>query len=141
MIETFTTPDTRFLSNFWELNIPIKYEGYWFNSVEAAYQGAKAGSDSILKAFSHLNARESKAAGSCLKLQEDWHLLKLPIMEYLVEHKFKNNPDLMQMLLATGNQQLIEGNWWNDTYWGVCNGVGENHLGKILMRVRDENST
>jgi predicted NAD-dependent protein-ADP-ribosyltransferase YbiA (DUF1768 family) len=33
--------------------------------------------------------------------------------------------------------ELIEGNWWGDTYWGVCNGVGENHLGKLLMKIRD----
>ena len=46
----------------------------------------------------------------------------------------------------------VEGNHWHDTYWGVCNpeafgkppctkgcgGTGENQLGKILMRVRDE---
>ena len=36
----------------------------------------------------------------------------------------------------TNNEELIEGNTWNDTYWGVCNGRGQNHLGKILMKVR-----
>ena len=45
---------------------------------------------------------------------------------------------LKEMLLATGNEELIEGNLWNDTYWGVCNGKGQNKLGKILMRVREE---
>ena len=32
----------------------------------------------------------------------------------------------------------IEGNTWNDTFWGVCNGQGQNWLGKILMLVRSE---
>ena len=40
--------------------------------------------------------------------------------------------------MATGDAELVEGNTWNDTYWGVCNGVGHNHLGKILMQVRQE---
>ena len=47
-------------------------------------------------------------------------------------------PDLQEKLLATGDAYLEEGNYWNDTTWGVCNGVGENRLGKILMQVRDE---
>jgi predicted NAD-dependent protein-ADP-ribosyltransferase YbiA (DUF1768 family) len=42
------------------------------------------------------------------------------------------------MLLATDDEELVEGNWWNDTFWGVCRGDGENNLGKIIMKVRDE---
>jgi hypothetical protein len=42
------------------------------------------------------------------------------------------------MLLLTGDEELIEGNFWGDVFWGVCNGVGKNHLGKILMEVRSE---
>jgi predicted NAD-dependent protein-ADP-ribosyltransferase YbiA (DUF1768 family) len=42
------------------------------------------------------------------------------------------------MLKATGDEELVEGNWWNDTFWGVCNGVGENNLGKLLMKIRAE---
>ena len=41
-------------------------------------------------------------------------------------------------LLGTGDTYLEEGNTWNDTFWGVCNGVGENNLGRILMEVREE---
>ena len=51
--------------------------------------------------------------------------------------KFKN-PELRSLLLATGNEELVEGNWWRDTYWGVCEGVGQNKLGKLLMQVREE---
>ena len=42
------------------------------------------------------------------------------------------------MLLATGEEYLVEGNTWGDKYWGVCGGIGLNHLGKLLMQVRDE---
>ena len=47
------------------------------------------------------------------------------------------NPDLREKLVATGDAELIEGNHWNDTCWGVCKGIGQNNLGKILMEVRD----
>jgi len=49
--------------------------------------------------------------------------------------KFADFP-LLGSLLATGTEELIEGNKHNDTFWGVCAGVGENNLGKLLMRVR-----
>ena len=67
----------------------------------------------------------------------DWEEIKDSIMYLGLRQKF-HNPTLQKKLLATGEEELIEGNWWNDTYWGVCNGVGQNNLGKILMEVRDE---
>jgi predicted NAD-dependent protein-ADP-ribosyltransferase YbiA (DUF1768 family) len=33
---------------------------------------------------------------------------------------------------------LIEENTWGDTFWGICKGQGENHLGRLLMQIRDE---
>jgi hypothetical protein len=44
----------------------------------------------------------------------------------------------LALLLATGDMELIEDNDWDDTYWGVCNGAGENNLGKLLMKIRAE---
>jgi len=55
-----------------------------------------------------------------------------------VRAKFEQNPDLAAKLIATGDEELVEGNTWGDTYWGVCRGVGQNKLGKILMNVRQE---
>ena len=52
--------------------------------------------------------------------------------------KFTQNSYLKECLLDTGNAELIEGNTWRDTYWGVCNGIGQNNLGKILMKLRNE---
>ena len=71
-----------------------------------------------------------------VKLREDWEQVKLLVMEDLVRQKFSKDP-LKDRLLSTGSEYLEETNWWKDTYWGVCNGVGENILGQILMRVRD----
>ena len=59
-------------------------------------------------------------------------------MYEIVLAKFTQNPDLKEELLATGDEHLEEGNTWGDAIWGTVDGVGENRLGKILMRVRDE---
>lgn len=59
-------------------------------------------------------------------------------MYEICKAKFTQNGDLKEKLLATGNDILEEGNTWGDRVWGTVNGVGENRLGKILMRVREE---
>jgi hypothetical protein len=80
---------------------------------------------------------ESKKLGRRCPVREDWEEIKLSVMEELVRSKF-SNPKLSQKLLETNDKLLVEGNTWGDTFWGVCNGRGENHLGKILMKVRSE---
>jgi predicted NAD-dependent protein-ADP-ribosyltransferase YbiA (DUF1768 family) len=59
-------------------------------------------------------------------------------METLVREKFTRHAPLAELLVATGDLDLVERNRWRDTFWGVCNGIGENHLGRILMIVRAE---
>ena len=56
----------------------------------------------------------------------------------IVYYKFIQNPKLAEQLVATGDEELIEGNDWNDRYWGVCRGVGQNKLGQTLQRIRSE---
>ena len=73
-----------------------------------------------------------------LPLREDWEEVKDRVMYEIVRAKFRQNKLLKMLLLQTGTRTLVEGNWWNDTYWGVCKGKGENKLGQILMRVREE---
>lgn len=63
---------------------------------------------------------------------------RINIMRAILEAKFKDNPDLMQKLKETAPAYLEEGNTWGDTFWGVCDGVGHNHLGKLLMSIRDD---
>ena len=58
-------------------------------------------------------------------------------MEEALRIKF-SNPKLRKALLDTGDEYLEEGNTWGDQYWGVCNGVGKNKLGKLLMKIRQE---
>ena len=69
---------------------------------------------------------------------EDWDTYKkFMLMKRLLKMKFAI-PELKEMLLATGDEELVEGNYWHDTIWGVCDGVGENHLGKMLMEIRED---
>lgn len=79
---------------------------------------------------------ESKRAGKKLKLRPDWHGVKRGYMAGLVFKKFSDHADLRRRLIETFPKDLVEENTWGDTYWGTCNGAGENQLGKILMATR-----
>jgi ribA/ribD-fused uncharacterized protein len=70
-------------------------------------------------------------------IREDWKDVRLNIMYNLLWIKF-NNTELKEALLLTDGYELVEGNWWGDTFWGVCSGYGENYLGKLLMKIRSE---
>lgn len=123
-----------FLSNFYES--PVMYDGLVYNNNEAAFQAQKNKSRS--KEFCNLTASEAKRLGRRVNLRTDWETIKIDIMRDIVRCKFYQNPQLKTLLLATDDHILVEGNWWNDTFWGVCKGEGQNHLGKILMQIRKE---
>lgn len=125
-----------FLSNF--QFAPIAYDGIKYLNVESAYQAQKCETKFERLQFANLSPRDAKKKGRQIKLRSDWEEVKFKIMEDLVREKFSQNPELAIKLLETGDAILEEGNYWHDTIWGVCNGVGENHLGKILMKVREE---
>ena len=90
--------------------------------------------------FTAFSPGESKRFGRQVALRPDWEKVKFTLMEEIVRAKFTQHPELAEQLLATGQKIIIEGNRWGDTCWGVDirTGEGENHLGKILMRVREE---
>ena len=81
---------------------------------------------------------EAKVLGRKCLMREDWDEVKVQIIENMVYLKFSQNKNLKDLLLSTGEKYLEETNDWNDKFWGVCNGVGENNLGKCLMRVREQ---
>ena len=83
------------------------------------------------------NAAIAKSIGNKMQVRKDWDEKKLDFMLYGVREKFKN-PALVELLLSTEDFSLVEGNDWNDRFWGVCQGKGLNHLGRILMKVRNE---
>lgn len=125
----------RWLSNFAASR--IVYNGHSFPTVEHAYQAAKAWHsplirDEIMKVVTPALA---KKLGSTVQLRPNWDATKLEIMKYLLEQKF-NLPEFKDKLLATGNAYIEETNYWGDRFWGVCRGVGQNNLGKLIMSIR-----
>jgi predicted NAD-dependent protein-ADP-ribosyltransferase YbiA (DUF1768 family) len=80
---------------------------------------------------------EAKRLGAQLSLREDWDEIKADVMFLLVRAKFWYNSNLGKKLKCIEGH-IQEDNTWGDTYWGVCDGVGENMLGRILMQVRRE---
>lgn len=126
----------RWLSNF-EL-CDIIYRGEKFTSSEAAFQAAKCKYSEDFKKFTNLSPSESKKLGRSIDLIDNWDNIKESIMKEILLYKFTHNENLREKLIQTGNKFLEETNWWNDTYWGVCKGKGQNRLGKILMDIRTE---
>ena len=125
-----------FMSNFH--NSKVELDGIIYDNAEAAFQAQKCLTTAEKKSFVGLNPSEAKRKGRHVKLRSDWEQVKTEVMYTVVKNKFSQNADLREKLLATGDAELIEGNTWHDTCWGVCNGKGENRLGKILVKVRGE---
>jgi len=68
----------------------------------------------------------------------NWDEIRMDIMIELQIIKY-SNLDLKRFLLEeTDNKYLIEGNSWNDTFWGVCEMRGKNFLGRIIMNIREK---
>lgn len=125
-----------FLSNFYPCKVP--YQGKTYKSSEAAYQAQKTSNIELRQEFETLSARDAKRRGRMLELRKDWEEVKDNIMYEICYSKFVNNPIIARKLIATKDAELVEGNTWFDTYWGVCNNVGLNKLGQTLMKVREE---
>ena len=131
----------RFLSNFWPCY--LKYHDIVYPTAEHAYQAAKVENVDVKTRIKNCpTPAEAKDFFETHGIMPDpgWTTQKkLKIMEELLMIKFGGKePLLTQALMATGNAPLIEGNNWNDTFWGVCNNAGENNLGRLLMKVRKE---
>lgn len=126
----------RFLSNFWM--VQVDWNGIAWPSTEHAYQAAKTlDVNEQRRILEAKTPGEAKRLGRKVTLRPDWDEIRDDVMTSVVMAKFVQNPDLMKRLTDTHPTILIEGNNWGDTFWGVCNGVGENRLGKILMDIRD----
>jgi len=128
--------NSEFLSNFYPST--VSFEASLYPTVEHAYQASKSLNletrELIKKAKTPY---EAKKMGKSLVLREGWDEIKIDVMRFLISEKFKN-PFLRHMLLLTNEYNLINENRWNDKFWGVTNGAGQNLLGKILEEVRNQ---
>ena len=132
-----------FLSNFYAAD--VEFEGAEYPTIEHAFQAAKSLDFAERRAVKNAKtASEAKRMGRKIKRRTDWFDVSLVVMETLVRQKFTRYPELKSKLLETGDAKLIEGNNWNDRFYGAVydtnrsEWMGENHLGKILMKVREE---
>jgi N-glycosidase YbiA len=79
----------------------------------------------------------AKSMGAGARLRDDWEEVRLLVMHRAISFKFDQNILARRSLIMTAGKTLVEGNTWGDTFWGVCGGRGLNHLGRLLMRLRD----
>lgn len=128
-----------FLSNFYVSTIYVDKKP--FPTVEHAYQSYKTLDESARELIRKSKTpADAKKLGRCVALRPDWDNVKISLMKSFLKQKFEN-PFLSHKLLETGDAELIHKNTWNDRFWGVCRGVGENWLGRLLMEVREELKT
>ena len=125
----------RFLSNF--SPAPVEYDGQLYPTVENAYQAAKTVDKGRRQVIRGMSPGQAKRYGRHVPLRPDWERVKVQVMLELLRQKFAS-PVLSRELYSTGDAELVEGNYCGDTYCGVCKGVGENALGKLLMQIRGE---
>lgn len=127
-----------FLSNMY--SVSVTWDGRTYQNSEAAFQSAKSLDPEERDAFCALNGPAAKRQGRRSTLRRDWEEVKVGIMEEVVRAKFTQHPDLARRLVETGDAELLEGNGWHDAFWGVDAKTleGENHLGRILMKIRTE---
>lgn len=134
-IEAFSG-EYRWLSNFYPSDVVL--DGLIYPSVEHAFQAAKTEDARDRRVVQKApTPGAAKKLGRKVTLRSDWENAKQGVMLDLLRQKFGQG-ELHDLLLGTDDAQLVEGNWWGDRYWGVVDGMGSNHLGRLLMQVREE---
>lgn len=119
---------------------PIAMDGLTFGNAEAAFWAASCADESGRRAVADARLTNVREVAKRHARRQDWEDVRMSAMEDVVRAKFRQNEELARKLDATGNARLVWTNSIPDTYWGedryAC--VGENHLGEILMKVREE---
>jgi ribA/ribD-fused uncharacterized protein len=131
-----------FLSNFFHAPFYLNEKGW--QTVEHCYQAAKAANpedSEFIRSASF--AAGAKHRGRGIKQRADFEEIKLGVMKEALIAKFSTHLGLKQKLETTRGFLLQENNYWHDNYWGNCtcnrcsNIEGENHLGRMLMEIRE----
>lgn len=136
-----------FLSNFYE-GAPISFEGDTWPSSERLYQAMKCwgpkmaeDKEKIRQATSN---KQAKHFGYKITLRPDWEVFKYHAMALIVDMKFRQNKEIRDTLMGTCRAFLLQENTHHDNVWGDCTCercagmIGENHLGRLLMRLRKQ---
>jgi ribA/ribD-fused uncharacterized protein len=155
----------RFLSNFWEQPVfyqhPYRQGAIWWPTAEHAFQASKTQLPTQVQWVLDADSPgQAKRLGRKLTLRDDWEQVKKRVMFSVLTAKFvppgyMQDDTLARQLVATAPHVLVEGNTWEDRYWGACTAAwppdrlpkwtpdigrelwGHNYLGRLLMAVRD----
>lgn len=121
-------------------DIPMVHEGLVYKSVENFYQAQKCVDMQDKIIISSLSPFKSKQYAKTVKMVDNWKDLKLQVMETALRHKFQPGTSWYDKLMETKDEDIVEFNNWNDIFWGVDikTNKGKNHLGKLLMGIRNE---
>ena len=139
-------------SNFYKSEFMVN--GVKFDCVERGFMYCKSklfGDEEISKRIlESKDIVEVKRLGGKVRNFDEklWNEKKEKYMFLLVLSKFSNNERLKEMLLNSGNKEIVECSVF-DKEWGCGIGVdrffengcelkGKNKLGKVLMKVREE---
>jgi ribA/ribD-fused uncharacterized protein len=114
-------------------------DGRWWCTTEHYFQAQKfvhPGLQAMIGGIASAKDAAKRGRDKSLPLRPDWELVKDDIMYAAVRQKFEIHEDIRQILLATGDQELVE-DAPDDYYWGCgADGSGKNKLGQILMQIR-----
>jgi ribA/ribD-fused uncharacterized protein len=141
----FTRRNGRRTEHNWPSNFFIEPDG---SHVEAEYQAAKhAGHPWRQATILRCKPGKAKKLGRRWKLSDyqlmEWNNRKITVMRDLLRQKIYDHPEVFVALCMTGDDELVERNWWHDNFWGDCTclqcfRIGDNWLGNLWMELRDE---
>jgi len=132
---TSFTGDYDFLSNSYKS--PVEFNGIEYATVDACYWAQRPKDEHSRIKFARLKPAKAKAKAINAIPRDDWDDVKVNIMNNILLKKF-GKEELKKKLLDTGNAELINNVSYNDEFYGVHYGNGENILGKLLMQIRDK---
>lgn len=131
-----------FLSNFYP--VLVVWERVVYPSSEHAFNAGKTLDPAQRRWIADAGTPQiAKRRGRTVALRDGWDdTLRYEVMAQVLKSKFAWTRT-RELLLSTGDAELVEGNTWHDTHWGVCvcavhRGAGRNHLGRLLMELRTE---
>ena len=118
----------------------FELDGVWWPTSEHYFQAQKFPGTPHLEQIRQVNTpKEAAKMGRDRQrpLRPDWETVKDEIMHRAVLKKFQTHDEIREILLGTGDEDLVE-NAPHDYYWGCGkDGSGRNKLGQILMEVRE----
>lgn len=131
-----------FLSNYY--NKALKFEGQTYPTAENAFQASRFVSRDMRYKFAYMPCYHARYCGSAYRTTvPGWWDKRYEILYEVLRIKF-SDPELAKQLKATGDAEIVITNNWHDNDYGDCtcrkcrNRVGNNAMGKMLMKLRDE---